>query len=48
MILSGKSAQEITKTCALSGQLTTLKQDAAKKVANGITSPEEAASAIMV
>jgi len=47
MILQGKSAQEITKACALSGQLTTLKQDAAQKVANGITSVEEAASAIM-
>ncbi len=48
MILQNKSAQEITKTCALSGQLTTLKQDAAIKVANGITSVEEAASAIMI
>ncbi|MBU2630229.1 MAG: Flp pilus assembly complex ATPase component TadA, partial [Proteobacteria bacterium] len=48
MILTGKSAQEITRTCALSGQLTTLKQDAAQKVANGITTVEEAASAIMM
>lgn len=48
MILTGRSAQEITRTCALSGQLTTLKMDAAKKVANGITTVEEAASAVMM
>ncbi len=48
MILTGKSAQAITKACTLSGQLTTLKQDAAQKVANGITSSKEAASAIMM
>jgi len=47
MILTGRSAQEITRTCALSGQLTTLKMDAAQKVANGITTVEEAASAVM-
>ena len=48
MILTGKSAQAITKACTLSGQLTTLKQDAAQKVANGITSSKEAASAVMM
>jgi len=48
MILAGKSAQDITKECALSGQLTTLRQDAAAKVAQGITTPEEAASAVMM
>lgn len=48
MILTGKSAQAITRACTLSGQLTTLKQDAALKVANGITSSKEAASAIMM
>lgn len=48
MILAGKSAQEITSICQESGHLKTLKQDAANKVANGITSPEEAASAVMV
>lgn len=48
MILTGRSAQEITRTCALSGQLTTLKMDAAQKVANGITTVEEAASAVMM
>lgn len=48
MILTGRSAQEITRTFALSGQLTTLKMDAAQKVANGITTVEEAASAVMM
>jgi len=48
MILTGRSAQEITRTCAQSGQLTTLKMDAAQKVANGITTVEEAASAVMM
>ncbi len=48
MILAGKSAQEITLVSAQSGHLKTLKQDAAVKVANGITSPEEAASAVMM
>jgi len=48
MILAGKSAQEISFICSESGHLKTLKQDAARKVANGITSPEEAASAVMV
>lgn len=47
MILTGRSAQEITRTCARSGQLTTLKMDAARKVANGVTTVEEAASAVM-
>ncbi|MFH2091610.1 MAG: ATPase, T2SS/T4P/T4SS family [Pseudomonadota bacterium] len=48
MILKGYSAQQITKECTLSGRLTTLKNDAAMKVANGITSAEEAASAVMM
>ncbi|MCG8568059.1 MAG: Flp pilus assembly complex ATPase component TadA, partial [Desulfobacterales bacterium] len=48
MILAEKSAQEITRVCAASGHLTTLKQDAADKVAQGITSVEEAASAVMI
>lgn len=48
MIIAGKSAQEITYICSESGHLKTLKQDAALKVANGITSPEEAASAVMM
>ena len=48
MILAGKSAQAITRECARSGQLTTLKQDAAQKVARGITTVKEAASAVMM
>ncbi len=48
MIVSGKSAQEITRICARSGLMTTLKQDAAQKVANGITTVAEAASAVMM
>ncbi len=48
MILAGKSAQEITRVCEASGHLTTLKQDAALKVAQGITTVEEAASAVMI
>lgn len=48
MILAGRSAQEITKTFSMSGQLTTLKADAARKVASGITTVEEAASAVMM
>lgn len=48
MIIQGRSAQEITRACALSGQLTTLKMDAAEKIAGGITTMEEAASAVMM
>lgn len=48
MILAGTSAQAMTKACTLSGELTTLKQDAALKVAQGITTSTEAASAIMM
>ena len=48
MILSKKSAQEITRAARQAGVLTTLMEDAAKKVAEGITTLEEAASAVMV
>ncbi len=48
MIIQGKSAQEVTRECVLSGQLTTLKHDAAAKVTSGITTMEEAASAVMM
>jgi len=48
MILSRRSAQEITKTARESGLLRTLKEDAAQKVMDGITTLEEAASAIIV
>ncbi|NNF98024.1 MAG: Flp pilus assembly complex ATPase component TadA [Desulfobacteraceae bacterium] len=47
MILKHHSAQEITRAAAKTGRLTTLKEDAAHKVATGITTIEEAASVIM-
>jgi len=47
MILSKKSAQEITRFARQAGVLTTLMEDAAKKVVEGITTLEEAASAVM-
>ena len=48
MILQKKSAQEITRAAFQAGTLRTLKQDAADKVAKGITTLEEAAGAVMV
>ena len=48
MILNKASAQEISKAAHSTGRMTTLKEDAARKVAAGITTLEEAASAIMV
>lgn len=48
MILKRKSAQEITRAAQLAGKLRTLKDDAAAKVAAGITTIEEATSAVMV
>jgi len=48
MILQRKSAQEITRTAIGEGKLRTLKEDAAHKVLQGITTLEEAASAVMV
>ena len=48
MILDGKTAQDITKAAREAGQLRTLRDDAANKVARGITTLEEAASTIMV
>ena len=48
MILKRKSSQEITKTAIAEGKLRTLKDDAAGKVLQGITTLEEAASAVMV
>jgi len=47
MIQEGRTARDITKNCAKSGQLATLKMDAARKVASGVTTMEEAASAVM-
>jgi type IV pilus assembly protein PilB len=48
MILRRASAQEITRAARESGKLRTLKDDAAQKVLDGVTTLEEAASAVMV
>lgn len=48
MILKRCSAQEITRAAHKSGRLRTLKDNAAEKIAQGITSLEEAASAVMM
>lgn len=48
MIINGDSSGQITKACETSGLLTTLKQDAAHKIATGVTSIEEATSAVMM
>jgi type IV pilus assembly protein PilB len=47
MILKRRSAQEITRAAHQAGCLRTLKEDAADKVAQGITTLDEAASAVM-
>lgn len=48
MILNRKSSQDISRAARQAGKLTTLKEDAAIKVTEGITTLEEAASAIIV
>jgi len=48
MILNRKSSQEIARAAIQEGKLTTLKEDAAKKILQGITTIEEAASAVIV
>ena len=48
MIMKKKSAKEITRELVEAGKLRTLKDDAAQKVLQGITTLEEAASAVMV
>lgn len=48
MILKKYSAQEISRQAVAEGRLRTLKDDAAGKVVKGITTIEEAASAIMI
>jgi type IV pilus assembly protein PilB len=48
MILKRHSAQEITRAAHQAGKLRTLKEDAADKVARGITTIDEAASAVMM
>lgn len=47
MILKKKSSQEITRVAKDSGSLRTLKKDAAAKVLQGITTLEEAMTAVM-
>jgi type IV pilus assembly protein PilB len=48
LILKNASAHEIARAASKSGQYSTLKENAAEKVIQGITSLEEAASAVMV
>ena len=47
MIMKRYSNQQITKAAIEAGTLRTLIEDAAAKVMNGITTPEEATSAVM-
>ncbi len=47
MILMRKSSQEINRVAVKAGKLRTLKQDAAEKVLKGITTLEEASTAVM-
>jgi type IV pilus assembly protein PilB len=47
MILKQASAQAITRAARESGRLNTLKDDAARKVIEGVTTLDEAASAVM-
>ena len=48
LILKQSSAHEITRLMKERGNFTTLKDNAAEKVIQGLTSLEEAASAVMV
>jgi type IV pilus assembly protein PilB len=48
MILQRKSAQEIYRAVHKAGNFRTLKEDAVEKILQGITTLEEAASAVMV
>jgi len=48
MILNRNSSQEIARAAIKEGTLKTLKDDAAKKILQGITTIEEAASAVIV
>jgi len=47
MIVNQRSSPEITRAAVAAGKLKTLQKDAARKVAQGITTLEEAASAVM-
>jgi type IV pilus assembly protein PilB len=48
LIIKKKSAQEIARKAVESGNLNTLKYDAGNKVLRGITTLEEASSAVMI
>lgn len=48
MIIQRKSAQEITRAAQQAGKLRTLKEDAIDKVLQGITTLDEATSAVMI
>lgn len=48
MIVEGRTSHEITRAAQERGMLKTLKQDAAEKVLQGITTLEEASAAVMV
>ena len=47
MIVNRKTAQEITRAARQAGKLSTLREDAANKIIAGITTMEEASSAVM-
>ena len=48
MIIKNSSSQEISRAAISAGNLTTLKENAAEKVRQGITTFEEASSAVLV
>ena len=48
MILKNSTSQEITRAAIQAGNLTTLKENAAEKVRQGITTFEEASSAVLI
>jgi len=48
MILKKRSSHEISKAAKEAGKLSTLKEDAAQKILQGITTIDEAASAVLV
>jgi type IV pilus assembly protein PilB len=48
MILKNNTSPEITRAAIQAGNLTTLKENAAEKVRQGITTFEEASSAVLV
>ena len=48
MILKNSTSREITRAAIAAGNLATLKENAAEKVRQGITTFEEASSAVLV